>query len=175
MPEAMPANLSDGDVLPESWVDAVVNVLEDQDTGPGARVYHSANQVIPNATWTTVAFNAERYDTEGLHDTAVQNSRLTVPAGKGGVYVIWFNGDFVNTGTNNAEGARLRVNGVDVIASHRVNYAGYEQVMVMAVAALAAGSYVEAQVYHDTGGNNDLQASSAFSPDFGMHRLGPST
>ena len=43
----------------------------------GALVTNSANQAVGGA----MAFDTEIYDTAGIHDTAVNNSRLTVPAG----------------------------------------------------------------------------------------------
>lgn len=42
-----------------------------------ARVYHNANQSIANATDTILAFNSERFDTDVIHDTVTNNSRLT--------------------------------------------------------------------------------------------------
>jgi hypothetical protein len=177
MPQPLPGTIHDpatGGVIPASWGDAVNEFCEDRDTGPGARVTNSAAVSVPNTTWTTVPFDSERYDTENLHEAAINPSRLTVPAGKSGVYLVWFNAQFQNTGTNNEEGARIRLNGSTVVAWNHVRYAGYRYLMVAAICALAAGDYVEAQVYHDTGASNDLNAQGNYSPEFGMHRLGPS-
>ncbi|GAH87980.1 unnamed protein product, partial [marine sediment metagenome] len=58
----------------------------------GARVYHDVNQAVPHATWTTLAFNSERYDTASMHSTVINNDRITVLiAGKYvcGVCVQW--------------------------------------------------------------------------------------
>lgn len=43
----------------------------------GARVYHNANQNIAHDIETTLAFNREEYDSDAIHDTIVNNSRLT--------------------------------------------------------------------------------------------------
>ncbi len=177
MTQPLPGSVHDpatGGVIPASWGDVVNEFCEDRDTGPGARVAKSTALTVPNATWTTVPFDTERYDTADLHEAAVNPSRLTVPAGKGGVYLVWFNGQFQNTGTNNEEGARIRVNGSTVVAWNEVHYAGYRYLMVAALCALAAGDYVEAQVWQNTGGNNDLNVQGNYSPEFAMHRLGPS-
>lgn len=180
MTQPLPGSVHDpatGGVIPASWGDAVNDFCEDRDTGPGARVYHSTAQTIPNTTWTTVTFDSERYDTEGLHDTGVQPSRLTVPADRGGVYLVWFNGRLENTGTNPdaGPGVRFRVNGSQVVAHHQIRYSGYRYIMGVALTPLAAGDYVEAQVYQDSGGDSDLEVGSDYSPEFAMHRLGPST
>lgn len=49
-----------------------------------ARVQKTANQTaIAVTTWTTMTFDSEPLDTDGLHDNATNNSRLTFPlAGK---------------------------------------------------------------------------------------------
>lgn len=39
------------------------------------------NVSIPNSVATVLPFNQEEYDTDTIHDTAVNNSRLTVPTG----------------------------------------------------------------------------------------------
>ena len=43
----------------------------------GAHAYHNAAQSINTASETTLALNSERWDTDSIHDTAVNNSRLT--------------------------------------------------------------------------------------------------
>lgn len=180
MPEPLPGSVHDpasGEVIPASWGDAVNAYAEDQDTGPSCRVYHSANQSVPQSTWTTLSFNSEYHDTEDLHDNAVSNSRLTVPAGKGGTYIVVFQGKFTNTGTNNELGARIRLNGgPGIVAHHAIRAAGYRHVQVVSPPiALSAGDYVEAQVYQDYETTGTLEESvSEASPRFGMVRQGPS-
>jgi len=49
--------------------------------GRGALVAKTANQTLTTATWTAIAFDSEAYDTETIHDNAVNNSRLVVPGG----------------------------------------------------------------------------------------------
>lgn len=54
----------------------------------GARVKKAADQTAANyTTATAVAFDAEDFDTDGFHDNATNNTRLTIPAGKGIRYV----------------------------------------------------------------------------------------
>jgi hypothetical protein len=49
--------------------------------GRDALVYNSANTSIPNTTMTALPFDSEDHDTDSIHDTVINNSRLTVPAG----------------------------------------------------------------------------------------------
>lgn len=46
-----------------------------------ALVYKSGTQAISAATTTALAFGAEVYDTDSIHDNSTNNSRLTVPSG----------------------------------------------------------------------------------------------
>ena len=49
----------------------------------GARVHNSANISVSDSTWTSMTFDSERYDTDSIHSTASNTSRLTcVTAGK---------------------------------------------------------------------------------------------
>src|SRR5436190_16085494 len=45
---------------------------------PAVKAYTTAVQSIPNATWTAVAFTAEEFDTDGMHDLVTNTSRFTV-------------------------------------------------------------------------------------------------
>jgi hypothetical protein len=53
-----------------------------------ARVYRTANQNIAGSTATAVAFDAEEYDVGTLHDNATNPSRITVPVGGDGLWLI---------------------------------------------------------------------------------------
>jgi hypothetical protein len=57
----------------------------------GAVVYKSANQSIPNTTWTLATWDSEVLDTDAFHDGSTNNDRLTIPAGKAGKYVVSMN------------------------------------------------------------------------------------
>ena len=63
----------------------------------GALAYSNANQSIANATNTAILLQAEDFDTDSFHSTSSNTSRMTIPAGKGGKYLIqgallWANG-----------------------------------------------------------------------------------
>lgn len=45
---------------------------------PGARAYRSGDLAVANNTVTTVGFDTESYDDEGIHDNAVNNDRFTI-------------------------------------------------------------------------------------------------
>ena len=66
----------------------------------GCSLSNSASQSISNATQTTVTFDTEQWDTDGIHSTSSNTGRFTVPAGKGGKWRLsgTLNGD--TSGTN---------------------------------------------------------------------------
>jgi hypothetical protein len=45
---------------------------------------------------TVLAFTTEEFDTDGFHDNSTNNSRITIPAGKGGKYFFSFGGYWGN-------------------------------------------------------------------------------
>lgn len=138
---------------------------------PAARAFHNANQSINNTTATTLAFNSERFDTDTIHDTATNNSRLTCKtAGKYLVFahVQWASGAGTYRQTN------LFLNGATNIAivigppsSGNVTYQH-----VSTVYDLAVNDYVEIIVQQDSGGALNVVASGNASPEFGMVRVG---
>lgn len=52
----------------------------------GCQLTKSASQALSNATATAITFNGETWDTDGFHDNATNNTRITIPAGKAGKY-----------------------------------------------------------------------------------------
>ena len=54
----------------------------------GARAKATTTQTISHNSSATVLFNAETYDTDGFHSTTTNTSRMTIPSGKAGYYLI---------------------------------------------------------------------------------------
>ena len=54
----------------------------------GCMVYMSSNVNISSGTTTTINFDSESFDTNSFHDNATNNSRITIPSGKAGKYLI---------------------------------------------------------------------------------------
>lgn len=55
---------------------------------PRALVYSSAALALAAGAFTEIAFESEEYDVGGLHSTASNPGRLTIPAGSSGLYVV---------------------------------------------------------------------------------------
>jgi hypothetical protein len=69
-------------------------------TFAGAQASFSASGQTVSYTQNTnliLSFNFENYDTDGYHNTGSNQSRMTVPTGKGGYYLLAANGIFLGT------------------------------------------------------------------------------
>jgi hypothetical protein len=47
--------------------------------------------------------DADVYDTDSFHDTSTNNSRITIPSGKGGYYLVWGVVGFKDNGTGEGQ------------------------------------------------------------------------
>lgn len=139
----------------------------------GVRATLAADRTIATATATYIDFDAEDFDTDAFHDNATNNTRLTVPAGFGGKYLIFCSAEWVN----NATGIRqilVRKNGTTItgIDTRINNGADYNvQMSLTFVDSLAAADYVEYRVYQSSGGNLTLSDANGLT-FFGMVYLG---
>lgn len=136
----------------------------------GARVYNSADQNVNNVTTTTLGFNSQRWDTDGIHDAATNNSRLTCKTA--GKYIIAATVAF----NYNATGDRrlvLLLNGTTVIARTQVVTAsGYGAALVaVTIYDLDVDDYIEVQVHQNSGTTLKVAASNNFTPEFMMMRI----
>ena len=148
-------------------VDNVKWVAGDSGGKPHCRVYNSASISIANNTPTVLTMDSESWDSGGMHSTSVNTSRLTVPSGGGGKYVI---GGGVNFPAN-ATGTRwaaILLNGTTVLA--KVETPGNASIDAnlnpSTVYVLNATDYVELYVYQSSGGNLNAARQASWSPEF---------
>ena len=125
----------------------------------GCKVYKYNNQTVNDTTTTVIQFDGEDFDTDGFHDNATNNTRLTVPTGLGGTYLVSFTIATTNGTGNNAVGSRqtrIWKNGI-------VNLLGSDQrpsasgiaadVAGVFVSQLADGDYIEFEYWQNSGGS----------------------
>jgi hypothetical protein len=118
----------------------------------GVSLFDTAAQSIPNATNTIMTFNSEAWDTDGFHSTSSNTSRITIPAGLGGKYLVIMNTmpDLSATGGRNMElfknGSRLII--CNSIAGNGSQYVGLQATFVV---DLVATDYIEIMVNQDRG------------------------
>lgn len=141
--------------------------------GAGCRAYHQSGVSISDVTETVLALDAERYDTDGYHSTVTNNSRLTVPSGKGGKYVITASAAWASSSDTGWFKIEILLNGTDIIAVHtQYQDSVTARSNVSTVYELVVTDYIEMRVYQNTGGSIVLSASQYYSPELAMQFLG---
>jgi hypothetical protein len=139
---------------------------------PAARVTHNTTQSIATATSTALNFNTERFDTDTIHDTVTNNTRLTCKTA--GTYMIVGQAAFAANATGIRQ-ALILLNGATAIALDlRVNVgAGFPtRITISTIYQLAVNDYVELTLYQDSGGNLNTEQTANAVPEFMMTRLG---
>jgi hypothetical protein len=132
----------------------------------GCSLYQTAGSTsITNGTYVAMAYDAERFDTHGFHDNVTNNSRITIPAGLGGYYLVRMNTRFDLSAVGTRQGA-LFVNGVQV--SDNPEYTPSAAVYVSAIGSLIlnlnAGDYLQHAVRQTTAGALSIYARNEELP-----------
>lgn len=119
----------------------------------GARAFlSSASQSISNDTVTVISLAGETYDTNTLHDTATNNSRITLKTV--GKWLVIATVSFSGDSTTGRRGTLIRLNGSTVAQTISApSPAGQTYVQsTTVVTASAVTDYVEMAAYQQSGG-----------------------
>lgn len=143
----------------------------------GAHVYSSAAFAYTTAGFKVVTMDTERYDQDGLgtgfHSTAVNTSRLTIPANLGGKYHIGATLQWASNANAAQRQAQILLNGTTVLAQvgQSVSVTStYDQTLSVDY-ALIATDYVELAV--SAGANMNVTGpNSVAGPEFWCHLIG---
>jgi len=137
----------------------------------GAHAYNSADQNVLNTTWLSLALNSELYDTDTIHDTVTNNSRLT--CNTAGIYLI--NGKFIwDTNQTNVRYIGIFLNNVTILALSQqlANNSAQLDQQVTTIYDLSIGDYIELRAYQDSGGTIAIKYYANYSPFLAMQRIG---
>ena len=145
--------LAAGNYSPEFWVVK----LDSGKVGQGIGCYASSSSDtnLTTATDTAIALNAaDTFDTDGFHDPSTNNTRITIPAGLGGKYLITCVAALTRSGGSMTDRrVTIRVNGTTSYLLERQYWssAAATQVSLDAtvVLSLNAGDYIEMMGYSD--------------------------
>ncbi len=139
---------------------------------PTCRVRNNAPIDPAVGAWVTLTFNTELWDTNGMHSTLANTSRLTVPANGDGIYAIAGNALFDTSavgGDTRYYGIRVRIGGATTLtqfgpAEFTMNT--YDMALhISAQYSLVATNYVELQIF--TTWDLDILSAGTYSPAFG--------
>jgi hypothetical protein len=112
----------------------------------------SGTSTVVNGAYASLAFEAaDTYDTDAIHDPASNNTRLTVPTGKTGYWLLTAWDEFPTSTTDRRIAYRIDA-GTDVILQRQYNADGGASYYVNAsiVVYLTATQYVEVRAYNDS-------------------------
>ena len=138
----------------------------------GVALTKSAIQAIPATTYTVITFDTEDYDTDGFHSTSSNTSRITIPTGKGGYYLVTAN--LLTTSGSQFAVHKIYKNGSD----YKLNTPGlatangYASSYLTVILPLVAGDYLETAVYANGGINIDSNAQGPRCAYFAAYYLG---
>lgn len=137
----------------------------------GCRVFRTAVQSIPDATWTAINFTAELRDTDLIHSTSSNATRLTCKTA--GLYTIFGHIEFAED--DPAVGYRavaIKNNGSTYIAKADKEACNINpSFSINTLWDMAVNDYVELFVYQSAGHALDVNVQNYWSPHFGMHRI----
>ncbi|MBI3319832.1 MAG: hypothetical protein HYZ89_04520 [Candidatus Omnitrophica bacterium] len=122
-----------------------------------ARVYNSASQSIANNTATLLTFDSERFDTDTIHDTASNTSRLT--ASTAGKYLVCAMLTFSTNGTGIRNVQLWKGSGWSIATEARGGLSfDSSSLTISTLANFGAGEWVEVRVSQDSGGSLSVSA-----------------
>ncbi len=136
----------------------------------GAMVTNSIDETISNSTDTALTFDTETWDTDTMHSTVSNTSRLTFTTG--GMYILTCGVQWAA----NATGSRIvwvRVNGTTVYGyNQRINLSAVPFTMeVTGIYKATANDYAECLVRQSSGGNLAANANTGTNaPSFAAVR-----
>ena len=115
----------------------------------------NSNQTIANTTHTALTFSTETYDTNSMHSTSSNTSRIIAPVE--GKYLATARAYWTGSGGGQERQFYLKVNATTSYALVHIPPSGGINIgqLTADVLSLAVSDYVEAFVYQDSGGNLD--------------------
>lgn len=125
----------------------------------------SADQTISNATWTAIAFDQEKYDTNVMHDNVTNNTRITIKTA--GDYRINYHVKHDAMDKTLYE-TRIKKNGSTIIDGTCDVGFGSKDASVGTLGdhsyliPFAVNDYIELEFYHDEGTTQDVLSSNTF-------------
>ena len=133
-------------------------------TFSGCSLVGNASPSIPNNTTTLITWNQEEFDTDAYHSTSSNTSRITIPAGKAGKYLI---SGFILFSNNTSGYRRLVVkkNGSDIreLGANTPSTNSFAVITCSLIVDCAVNDYIEWAAYQTSGATLDLVIGGANS------------
>lgn len=150
------------DPLLGQLVSHVHDPTRDINTIPRCSVYNSVAQTITTGGFATLNFNSEHKDTDNMHDTGSNTSRITIKYP--GSYMLSVHVVFDVNGTGRRivaikkNGADFSGNSSEVMVNTNGGYTMFDYNRSF---DFVVGDYLEVQVYHTKGSNLDVLGAAS--------------
>jgi hypothetical protein len=120
---------------------------------PRVRAFRNSNLSVATATPTAVTMPSEDVDSDAFHSTSVNTSRLTIPAGMAGTYIVVGNAVFAANATGHRQAYILKngAAGNDEGQGSPAVSGNVTRLSVSMMLELAGGDYVELWVNQTSG------------------------
>ena len=131
------------------------------------------NTTISSATDTILTWSSENFDSDNYHSTSSNTSRITIPTGKAGKYLVNAAVYWESSPTADALALRIRKNGAGQVQFNSLPKPNANQVTVTTTVTLdlVVGDYLELVVYQNSGSNLTVNGDSTYT-FFGVNYLG---
>ena len=162
-----------GDKITASlWNDDVRDAVDFLISPPRVKVYKTASQSIATYSWACLTWNAEAFDSDTMHDNATANSRITFTTA--GTYQITYNAFWANnaTGLRNhtieKNGNTTQGNGTPIVEPFAISpvAASHSGASISVMASFAAGDWIQAFAWQNSGGALNLSGGSESHASF---------
>jgi hypothetical protein len=159
-----------GSVNFASRIDHLHAMVADPVVDISCRVYNNANQTVASSSATKMALNAEQFDTDTMHDTSTNNSRVTIP--EAGKYLCGFN-THVGGSANHIK-TYLLLNNTTTIAVNETTHAdgGAIHQIGSTIYDFDVDDYIEMVVYQNSGGTITAYYDAFESPILWAIKIG---
>ena len=135
-------------------------------------LYNAGNISLTSGTTTTLTWDNETFDTDAYHSTSSNTSRITIPAGKAGKYMVIGDVQY----TSNSSGRRImtfRKNGTDIFDFESADPGSTElDIVGTAVVDMAVGDYIEMTAWQNSGSTLSVQNGSTRYSFFSAYLIG---
>lgn len=133
------------------------------------RIHQSSGQSISASTTTVVNFDTEDFDSDTLHDTVTNNSRITIPSALAGLWLFTATSAYPNPAEAGSWESGIKKNGATVLGSSGSTAGVGASNAITATCSLvdlaAAGDYYEMityQVHTPSGGAATLSTPGTY-------------
>lgn len=159
-----------GQTVGQSQLQNLTNAVNVLLNPPRVGLIQNTTQTIATATWTAVAFDTEFWDTDNMHSTTSNTSRVT--ATTAGMYLVNGALSWTAPAAGQILRAAIRQNGASFLPTIMTTEGVNNQVNVSVTAQMNAGDYLELMAYQSTGANLALTTSGGYNSTLYVNFLG---